>query len=161
MATTHVVNISDCKAASDPADTIVTYALGSCIGLALYDPDVTVGGILHLMLPHSRYRASTREFNPFMYADSGFYAFVELAVSLGAEKNRLVAKVVGGANMLRHSSVLDIGKRNTEAVLSLLDRERIPVLGTSVGGTLGRSMRFRLNDGLVRVRLLGRGEEEL
>jgi chemotaxis receptor (MCP) glutamine deamidase CheD len=63
--------------------------------------------------------------------------------------------------MLRHSSVLDIGKRNADAVLDLLRFEQIPVLGTSLGGTLGRSMQLRLRDGFVIVRLLGRGEEHL
>ncbi len=159
--TTHVVGISDCKLSKDPSDTIVTYALGSCVGLSLYDPLATVGGILHLMLPDSRFRSRGRELNPFAYADTGFYAFMEKAMALGAAKGRLQAKVVGGSNMLQHSAVLDIGKRNAEAMLSILSREGIPVTARSLGGTVGRSMQLDLSDGSVLVRILGRGQEKL
>lgn len=158
---THVVGISDCKLSKDPSDVVVTYALGSCIGLSLYDPLAMVGGILHLMLPDSQFRSRGRELNPFAYADTGFYAFLEKAVALGAAKARLTAKVVGGSNMLQHSAVLDIGKRNAEAMLSILTREGIPITGKSLGGSVGRSMQLDLSNGAVVVRLLGRGQEKL
>ena len=161
MATVHVVGISDCKISKDPADTIATYALGSCIGLSLYDPAATAGGILHIMLPDSRFRNHSRELNAYMYADTGISEFLRNLTDLGAQKSRLVAKVSGGSNMLRHSEVLDIGKRNTEAVLSLLAREGIAVAAKSLGGSVGRSMQLRLMDGGVTVRLLGRGQELL
>lgn len=161
MAVTHVVGISDCKLSDDPTDTVVTYALGSCVGVALYDPRNRVGGLLHIMLPDSQFRSSAREFNPFMYADSGIYAFLNGLLSKGARKERLEARIAGGANMLQHSSLLDIGKRNAETVVATLKLERIPILGQSLGGVVGRSMSIRLDDGHVSVRLLGRGEEIL
>lgn len=161
MAMNHVVGISDCKASRDPTATVVTYALGSCVGLVLYDARLAVGGMLHVMLPDSRYRSATRDFNPYMFADTGFEALLEMVVSLGAARERLVAKLAGGANMLKHSAVLDIGSRNSEAITALLKLARIPVLGSSIGGTVGRSMQLHLKDGSVRIRLLGVGEEQL
>ncbi|MHB8763371.1 MAG: chemotaxis protein CheD [Deferrisomatales bacterium] len=161
MGTVHVVGISDCKVSNDSADTVITYALGSCVGIALYDPHAKAGGILHLMLPDSRFRSATRELNPCMYADTGLSTLLRSVLALGSRRERLVAKLAGGANMLRHSSVLDIGKRNAEASLELLGKEGIPILATSLGGTAGRSMQLRLVDGVVDVRLLGRGEEVL
>lgn len=161
MASLHVVGISDGKVSNEPADTLVTYALGSCVGLALYDPHARAGGLLHIMLPDSRFRSSSREFNPYMYADTGFYGLLETLLGLGTARHRLVAKLGGGANMLRNSGLLDIGLRNAGAMVSLLEREKIPVLGTSLGGTVGRSMQLRLEDGSVKVRLLGQGEETL
>jgi chemotaxis protein CheD len=161
MNTTHAVGISECKFSSDPTDSIVTYALGSCVGLVLYDAPARIGGLLHIMLPDSRFRSSSREFNPCMYADTGFYTLIQELLSIGASKHSLVAKVAGGANMLRHSSLLDIGQRNSEAILRLAGKEHIPVLGTSLGGSVGRSMHVRLDDGATRVRLLGQGEEIL
>ncbi len=161
MAHTHVVGISDCKVASNPSDTVVTYALGSCVGLALYDPTTRVGGLLHVMLPDSRYRSASREFNPYMYADTGFYAILQEVQAAGARRERLVAKLAGGANMLGKTALFDIGGRNAEALQGLCRLERVPVLGTSLGGTVGRSMELRLEDGSVRVRLLGVGEETL
>jgi chemotaxis protein CheD len=161
MAAVHVVGISDCKLSGDPSDTVVTYGLGSCIGLVLYDRSVTVGGILHILLPDSLCRSRSREFNPYMYADTGIAAFLESAIDLGVQKSRLVAKVAGGSKMLRHPAVLDIGKRNAEAVLHHLAREGIPILAKSLGGTVGRSMQLELRDGSVSVRLLGSGREQL
>ena len=117
--------------------------------------------MLHVMLPDSRYRSGSREFNPHMYADTGFFSLLQMTLSLGAQRERLVAKVAGGANMLHHSSVLDIGKRNSEAILDLLQREKIPIAPRSLGGTVGRSMHLSLRDGAVKVRLLGVGEEVL
>jgi chemotaxis protein CheD len=161
MGETHVVGISDCKVGGGVDEAVITYALGSCVGLALYDARAMIGGILHIMLPDSRVRAGSSELNPFMYADTGVRAFLELLASRGADRQRLVAKAAGGANMLRHSAVLDIGKRNSEAILDILQRERIPLLGQSLGGTVGRSMQMSLDDGRVHVRLLGVGEERL
>ena len=141
--------------------TVATYALGSCVGLVLYDPRATVGGMLHVLLPDSRYRSATREFNPYMFADTGFAALLEMVLALGATRQRLVAKLAGGANMLKHSAVLDIGQRNSEALISLLQSAQIPVLASSIGGTVGRSMLLHLNNGTINVRVLGVGEEVL
>lgn len=161
MATAHVVGISDCKMSDDPTDTVVTYALGSCVGLALYDRRSRIGGLLHVMLPDSRYRSASREFNPYMYADAGFHAFLKEMLSLGAHRDAIEARLAGGANMLQQSHFLDIGKRNAEAMITVLRVERIPILGSSLGGVVGRSMALRLQDGTVTVRHLGRGEEVL
>lgn len=161
MAETLVVGISDAKVSADPTDSVVTYALGSCVGLALYDRVRRVGGLLHVMLPDSRFRSSAREFNPFMYADSGFYELLRAVEAAGGRRQDLVAKLAGGANMLGQTAIFDIGRRNAEALLGLCRLERIPVLGTSLGGTVGRSMELWLSDGKVKVRLLGVGEEVL
>ncbi|MBE0617167.1 MAG: chemotaxis protein CheD [Proteobacteria bacterium] len=161
MATVHVVGISDCKVSNDARDTLVTYALGSCVGVALYDPHSRAGGLLHVLLPNSQFRSSAREFNPSMYADTGLLGMLEGLLRLGVAKHRLVAKLAGGANMLRHSSLLDIGQRNSDALVNLLRVEKIPILASSLGGTVGRSMQMRLEDGAVRIRLLGHGEETL
>lgn len=161
MSTVHVVGISDCKMSDDPADSVVTYALGSCVGLALYDRRSRIGGILHVMLPDARFRSASREFNPYMYADAGFYEFFKGMLARGAHRESIEARLAGGANMLQHSKFLDIGKRNAEAMTAVLRLERVPILGTSLGGVVGRSMSLRLQDGAVIVRNLGRGEETL
>jgi chemotaxis protein CheD len=161
MAQTHVVGISDCKTAREADDTIVTYGLGSCVGLALFDPDTSTGGLLHVMLPDSRYCSASGEFNPHRYADTGFRSLLDQVCALGADKGRLCAKLVGGADMLGQSPVFAIGEQNAEALVGLCRREGIPIAATSLGGTLGRAMEFRLSDGAVRVKLLGRGEEML
>lgn len=161
MGTLHVVGISDCKTSSDPSDSVVTYGLGSCVGVVLYDAHAAIGGMAHVMLPDSRWRRGTREFNPHMCADTALPALLDAVTSLGAAREHLVAKLAGGANMLVRSALFDIGERNAGALLDLLRQENIPVAGASLGGSVGRSMQFRLQDGLVRVQVLGRGVETL
>jgi chemotaxis protein CheD len=156
---TLVVGISDCSVSVDPADTVATYALGSCVGVSLYEPWIRIGGILHVMLPDSRYRSPLREFNPYMYADTGLREFLQTLEKLGGDRRRIEARVAGGANMFQSSKLLDVGRRNAETMLSLLRSERIPVLGTSLGGVVGRSMSLRIRNGQVLVRMLGHGED--
>ena len=96
-----------------------------------------------------------------MCADTALPALLGAVTSLGAARERLVAKLAGGANMLVRSALFDIGERNAGALLDLLRQENIPVAGASLGGSVGRSMQFRLHDGLVRVQVLGRGVETL
>jgi len=160
MAQTYIVGISDCKASDCADDVIVTYALGSCVGAALYDEEAKIGGLLHCLLPDSSCGLpKNRDKNPHMYADAGLLSLIGMLIDMGAAKERITAKLVGGANMLSNSSLLDIGKRNSEAAMDMLKQEGIPLIGSSIGGNVGRSMWFNLKDGSVRVRLLGRGEE--
>lgn len=152
-----VVGISDCKVSGDQGASIMTYALGSCVGVAFYDSDVKVGGLLHVLLPHC-VNNIREDLNPFMFADTGINKMADELIRLGVNPHRLTAKIAGGANMLNSSSVLDIGRKNVHSVMEHLERMRIPIRGSSVGGTLGRSMQLDVGTGKVIVRYLGGGE---
>lgn len=157
MSSAVVVGISDCKISGDASVCLTTYALGSCVGIALYDPDARIGGLLHVLLPASMH--NTREQgNPFMFADSGIEKMVRDMMLIGASPTRIFARIAGGANMLNTSSVLDIGRKNINAVMDTLEKTRLSVRGSSVGGTLGRSMQLDIADGRVIVRYLGGSE---
>lgn len=157
MAGAIVVGISDCKYCGEPGVSLTTYALGSCVGIALHDSSAKVGALLHVLLPLSSH--NTREqLNPYMFADTGIERMVREVVGMGAGLNRLTARIAGGANMLNSSSVLDIGRKNIQSSLELLERLKIPVMGSSVGGTVGRSMQLEVGSGRVLVRYLGGGE---
>lgn len=153
-----IVGISDCKFSDDSKATILTYALGSCVGVALYDPVSKVGGLCHVMLPKSRLETSE---NPYMFADTGVLALAREVVRIGGRKDRLTAKIAGGANMLVCSPLLDVGRKNSEVVLQTLKDLGIAVIGRSLGGVLGRSMYLHLESGRVSIRMLGGGEETL
>lgn len=152
-----VVGISDCKVSSDATTQITTYALGSCVGVALYDPEARIAGLLHVLLPNSLQNIHEEKV-VFMFADTGIEQMIREMMMIGAVPQRLTAKIAGGANMLNSTAVLDIGRKNTQAVLALLERFRIPVRGSSVGGTIGRSMLIDIATGRVTVRYLGDGE---
>lgn len=157
MSAAVVVGISDCKISGDTNVSLTTYALGSCVGIALYDADARIGGLLHVLLPNSAH--NTRDnLNPFMFADTGIQKMVRDMMMLGASPTRIFARVAGGANMLNSSSVLDIGRKNINAVVDTLEKAKMQIRGSSVGGTLGRSMQLDVGDGRVTVRYLGGGE---
>lgn len=156
-----VVGMADCKISSDPDDTIATYGLGSCLGVALYDRGLRMGGILHFMLPSARVRAMGAEINPYMYGDTGMARFLEDLCRRGADKTQLEARLAGGANMLQASPLLNIGHRNCEKAMEVLRSKEISVFASSVGGLSGRSMSLRLRDGQVAVQLFGWREEIL
>jgi len=111
-----VVGVSDMKVSNDPDSVIVTYSLGSCIGIAIYDPTAGVGGILHYMLPESSLDSVKAQKNPYMFADTGIPALFKSAYKLGGKKQRMKVIVVGGAHVLDQKGFFDIGKRNHMAV---------------------------------------------
>lgn len=160
MSTEHIVGISDCSISANPADTIVTYALGSCVGVVIYDPQTKVGGLLHLLLPTARLGIG-KDDNPFAFADTGIRALATGVIRMGGRRDRLVAKAAGGSNMLSSAPILDVGKRNVAAALETLKELSIPLKASSFGGTVGRSLVYNLNDASITVRLLSGTEEIL
>ena len=81
-----IVGISDLKVSNNPGDVLVTYALGSCIGVAVYDPKARVGGLLHFMLPDSSLDANKAKATPAMFADTGIPLLFKSCYAIGAEK---------------------------------------------------------------------------
>ncbi|NTW17986.1 MAG: chemotaxis protein CheD, partial [Syntrophaceae bacterium] len=99
-----VVGISDFKVSNNANDMLVTYALGSCIGVAVYDPVVKVAGLLHFMLPESSLDAKKAGETPAMFADTGIPLLFKSCYKFGADKKRMVVKVAGGASILDDSN---------------------------------------------------------
>ena len=90
------VGMADYKVGRAPA-SLISYGLGSCIGISLYDPQAKVGGLLHIMLPDSTQARPTD--NPAKFADTGLPLMLQKVLELGASRSRLVAKMAGGAQM--------------------------------------------------------------
>jgi len=155
------VGMADYKVGKAPA-TIISYGLGSCIGISLYDPQTKVGGLLHIMLPDSKQaRASD---NPAKFADTGLPLLLNDVVKAGATKSRLVAKIAGGAQMFAFANATDImrvGARNAEAVKTILRSMGIKVLAEDTGGTYGRTVSIDLNNGAYKVKTIDKGEKEI
>lgn len=154
----HIVNISDMKYSSHPEDVIVTYSLGSCLGVTAYDPEKRMGGLVHCLLPTaSSARHKARE-NPYMFVSTGVASMVRKLVDKGASRNRLIFKAAGGANM-RNDNLFNTGLRNFEALERLLDRNHVKLAAMDVGGTIPRTMFLHLDTGRVLVRSLGEETE--
>jgi chemotaxis protein CheD len=156
-----VVGIADCKVSRDPADELVTYALGSCIAVAVYDPLARIGGMLHFMLPEAASAGLTAERPPAMFADTGVPLLIERALALGADKKRLVVRAAGGAQVMDPGEVFNIGKRNQLALKKVMWKTGVFVQAEDVGGTVSRTVRLELGGGRMFIRMPGAPEYEM
>jgi chemotaxis protein CheD len=143
--------MGDCKVTAEPVE-LVTYALGSCIAVVIWDPAAKVGGLLHFMLPDSSVDRETQgRANPYRYADTGTPLLFRQAYEKGAEKRRLQVRLAGGASVLDDGGVFNIGKRNHAAVRKILWKAGVLVHGEDVGGTVSRTVRLDVATGRCTV----------
>ncbi|MBC9783438.1 chemotaxis protein CheD [Heliobacterium chlorum] len=155
------VGMADLKATKAP-NNLMTSGLGSCIGICLYDAVAKVGGLAHIMLPHSAHARSSE--NKAKFADTAIPVLLDDMIRLGAVKSRLVAKIAGGAQMFSFpgaSDVMRIGERNAEAVVLKLRQENIPLLAKETGGNYGRTIELDTTNGKLLIRTIDRGEKVL
>ena len=156
-----VVGISDCKVSADQSAVLVTYALGSCIAVTMYDPLSKVAGMLHYMLPESAIDAAKAQNNPAMFADTGIRALLEALKAGGANPRRMLVRLVGGAQVLDGDGVFQIGKRNYLAARKILWKAGILIAAEVVGGEVSRTVRLEVGTGRLWLREGGGIEREL
>lgn len=119
---------------------LITYSLGSCIGLTLYDPESSLGGLLHAQMPLSRMSPDRSRTRPGLFADTGVTAMLERLLALGASRRQLVACIAGAAVLLDDDRFFDVGRRNHLIVRKMLWKNGIPVAAEDVGGNCSRTM---------------------
>ncbi len=148
-----VVGVSDFRVSSDINETIVTYALGSCLGITIYDPVVRVGGLLHVMLPLSKADPEKAKAKPEMYVDTGLTLILDKIYKLGARKGNLEISVAGGASMKNGAKgdYFKIGKRNFTVFRKLLWKNGFMIDSQDVGGQKARTMALRMADGKITI----------
>lgn len=150
------IGIADMKFAQT-SGTLITYALGSCIGICLYDPVIKLGGLLHIMLPLNM---ETGRKNPLKYADTGMAEMLRQMEAKGANRARIVAKIAGGAKMFEVTggALGNIGQRNIESVRVQMKKHGLRISNEDVGGTVARTMSMDVATGAISVRSYGRPE---
>jgi chemotaxis protein CheD len=161
MAELIKVGMADYKVGQNPA-SLISYGLGSCVGIALFDPIAKVGGLAHIMLPDSTQARATD--NPAKFADTALPLMLSDIIKLGGTKSRIVAKIAGGAQMFTFTNATDImrvGERNAEAVRLVLKKLDIRLLAEDTGGNYGRTVELKLDTGIFRVKTIDKGEKEL
>ncbi len=147
-----IVGISDLKVSKDPQDVLVTYALGSCIGVAVYDPCARVGGLLHFMLPDSCLDKQKAQDNPAIFADTGVPLLFRSCYQFGAEKKRMIVKIAGGAQILDDTNYFRIGQKNITALRKIFWKNNILIDGEDTGKNCNRTVRLYVADGRVVVK---------
>ena len=144
-----VIGIGE-HAIGDADSTIVTHALGSCVAVCLWDPEVRIGAMLHFLLPESRVNPERAKKQPGTFADTGIPLLIQEAVARGLNKKRCRAHLFGGAAVGAQGG-LDVGKRNGLAARRLLWQHGIFIHAEALGGTEPRTVNFSVADGLYQV----------
>jgi len=150
------VGMADMNVCSAP-DSIITMGLGSCVGVVLWDKVAKVCGMVHVMLPDST--AISQNTNKAKFADTGIEELLNRVIGIGAAKNRIVAKIAGGAQMFAVNNdvpSLRVGDRNVEAVKKKLSELGIPLVAENTGENYGRTVIFYPETGIYRIRAIGR-----
>jgi chemotaxis protein CheD len=150
-----VVNIADARVSDNPDDMLITYSLGSCVGVAIHDPIRRVGGLIHCMLPLSGVDATKAAENPFMFVDVGMTRFLTMLFDLGLTRADAVVKVVGCSRILDKTNLFRIGERNYSVLRKLLWKNGLMIKAEHVGGELSRTVRLEIGTGRVLLRAGG------
>lgn len=154
-----VVGVADFAVTSGTEGSLITYALGSCIGVTIYDPVANVGGLLHFMLPSSKTNPEKAAANPAMFGDTGIPAMFKAAYDLGAEKSRLIVCAAGGAEIMENENHFKVGTRNRTLLRKIFWKNNILLSADETGGTTSRTIDLQLADGRIAVR--SKGEERV
>ena len=152
------VGMADLKICKAP-DAVTTLGLGSCIGIAIRDPQTKIGGLAHIMLPDST-QIKSQILNVPKFADTGTKELVNQLVKAGAGRARLVAKIAGGAQMFSFqgtgNDMMAVGERNAQAVRKVLAELRIPILSEDCGLNYGRTVEFFPETGDYVIKAVGK-----
>ncbi len=161
MTSSIVVGLGDIKISNNAQDILVVYGLGSCMGIGVYDPITHVAGLLHAVLPEN---LNGRDGKVEKYVDSGIPALLERVAAFGADCNRLVIWMAGGAQMLTAPGTknsFDLGPRNVLAAQQTLKKYNLKLKAHDVGGHHGRTLKLYVSNGRMTLRTVGLKERVL
>lgn len=152
-----IIGISDQQIASPP-DILITYALGSCVAICIYDHLRRIGGLAHILLPEAFGDVEGR--NIYKFADTAIEELIRLMERKGCARLHLTAKIAGGANMFATGG-RSIGDRNIETVKKELQRLKIRLVAEDTGSNYGRTAEFNPDDGSLTIKTVGKGNKVL
>ena len=162
MSEALIVGMAEVKICRSPQDVLIALGLGSCVGICAYDARAGVAGLAHVVLPGGGPVASSSD-TPGKYADTAVTLLLEEMQRRGAALDQITLALAGGAQLFSGNGIgrgLDVGPRNVQAVQVEIDRLRMRVVATDLGGNAGRTIHFQ-GSGLVRVKTIGCGERSL
>ncbi|HUI06926.1 MAG TPA: chemotaxis protein CheD [Verrucomicrobiae bacterium] len=154
-----VVDIADMAVSGDTDDVLVTYSLGSCLGISVYDPAVRVGGLIHCMLPLSSVDGEKAKVKPWMFVDTGMTVFLQKLFDMGVTKANAIVKVAGGASMLDRQGLFRIGERNMTVFRKVMWKNGMLIKATDVGGEVTRTVRLEISTGRFLIKSNGQEVE--
>lgn len=151
-----IVDIADGKVSDRAGDELVTYSLGSCIGVAIYDPVVRVGGLIHCMLPLSKVDPQKAVDRPYMFVDKGMMLLLGELFKRGLTRKHAIVKIAGCAQILDNSNLFRIGERNHTVLRKVLWKNQLMIASEAIGGSISRTMRLHIDTGYCTIRSGGK-----
>lgn len=151
------IGVADLAVTDDRDTVLVTYSLGSSIGVAVHDPVAHVSGMLHFMLPSAQVNPDTAQANPAMFGDTGIQQLLEACYELGATRDNLIVTAAGGAETLTDDGQFEIGTQNRTLLRTICSEHSVHLAADDTGGTGSRTLVVRTSDGSVEVRSKGKG----
>jgi len=165
MNNTITLGLGEKAVSRDPQDILVSYGLGSCLGISMIDPVIHMAGLVHAVLPESMNGSEKADpITNFKYVDWGIENLLAEMIKGGANRSRIIVRMVGGANILiapGHTNTFDIGTRNIEKAHITFQRLNLKVAAEEVGGNTGRTVRVYVADNRVTVRVIGEKEHDI
>ena len=149
---TVIVGMADGKVSNERDSLLITYALGSCVAVALHDPLASIAGMIHYMLPDSTLDKAKAAERPWMFADTGIPMLLNQLKTAGAVPRRMKVYLAGGAQVLDAGGFFEIGKRNYLAARKLLWKAGVLVQAEDVGGSNSRTVSLQLETGRFVIR---------
>lgn len=152
-----IVGVADMKISDNEGDVLLTYALGSCLGITAYDPVARVGGMIHVMLPLSAVDPERALDNPYTFVDTGVNKLLVECYGAGASKQRMIITAAGGASVQEEEEedYFKIGKRNFIALRKLIWKNELLLRAYDVSGNSSRTMLLEIGSGEVTVKVNG------
>jgi chemotaxis protein CheD len=147
-----IIPIGGYAVTADCTDQLITYALGSCIAVILYDPIRTAGGMIHYMLPLSSTNPEKAAVTPAMFADTGVPLLFHSMYELGCKKGDLVVKIAGGGQLYDDNGTFEIGKRNITILRRMLWKSNVLIATEDVGGAKSRTVSLEVGSGRCVVK---------
>jgi chemotaxis protein CheD len=150
------IGIGEWAVSGDPAASIKTFALGSCVAAMVFDVKLGLAGMIHVALPESEIDPARARSVPGYFADTGLPLMIEEMKRLGATRPHVWVKLAGGASMMDPGGFFDIGKRNVTAVKRVLWKSQLGPLAEDVGGEISRTVTIQVSDGKVTLSSSGK-----
>lgn len=156
------VGIGELAVSKNSSDVLKTMALGSCIGVLMFDPTVKVAGLIHIALPDSAVGKATGCKKPGRYADTGIPLLINAMKRLGSPvKRNTIVKLAGGASMLDLKETFNIGKRNILATKKILWKHNLLITAEDIANTISRTVTINVDSGKVILTSPGRSKWEI
>lgn len=155
MANNRHVGIAEMIISTSADDILIAPNLGSCLGVAVFDPVAKIGGLIHCLLPLSKSDPEKAQKQPYMYVDTGVTNMLTLLLQKGAQKERLQIIAAGAGQINDANGVFNIGSKNHTVFRKVMWKNNLLIGKEHVGGNLSRTFSLHIASGQVWVKTGG------